>query len=156
MKDYLLSPRLAIWLVVVLALIAVLLSAIDKVRPKAEQVAAEVVVKQILEKANRYKEFWLVKKRPSSASVFGFDVRFAETGWPLPVKVAQDSVECEYWLELLYPDKRIFTVYPQYMNESRYNEDIDPQYQCRYRYQKQQSVVIRLQKGQFSVSLEQG
>lgn len=143
-----LNPRLIVWLSVVIVLVWGMLTETEKIRPKAERVAFELAARQMLERANRYKESWLLKDRPQSATVFGDKIRFGQQGWPLPLSVQGGNVDCEFWLRLLYPDTKIFALYPEYQDQST-----DLAYQCRYNYRHGQAVVIRLQQGQFSVTL---
>jgi MSHA biogenesis protein MshF len=144
-----LNPRLIVWLFVVIVLTGILLTETEKVRPEAERVAFTIAARQMLEKANRYKESWLLQDRPQSATVFGDKVWFGQRGWPLPLTASGGEVDCKFWLALLYPDTKIFALYPEYQDQST-----DQAYQCRYNYRYGQAVVIRLQQGQLSVSLD--
>ena len=143
------SPRLAIWLVVITVLTMYLMLAVEKVQPEAEEVAYAVAARRMLDRANYYKEHWLVGGTPHSLQITNQTVWFDRKGWPLPLRDQDGNTDCEHWLELLYPDKEIFSMYPDYHNESTSSG-----YQCRYRYKNKKSVVIRLQKGKFSVSVE--
>ena len=143
------SPRLAVWLVMIIILIMSLLQAVEKLRPEAEDVAYAVAAKRILDRANFYKEHWLVGGTPQSMRVADQLIWFDNKGWPQPLRSEDGRADCRRWLELLHPEEGIFSDNPRYKNEST-----SIGYQCRYSYYEKKAVVIRLQDGQFSVSVE--
>ena len=136
--------RFVIWSVVILSIITGLLSAWRSVETEATNTALIVASKRILDRANLYKQQYLLNgHRQMNDS--GEPLSYSRTGWLLPID--QGDVSCDYWLEQLYPDGRVLGL------DSPKIENLSDQfeYHCRYQYTEKHQIEILLKGERFRV-----
>ncbi|WP_261882503.1 MSHA biogenesis protein MshF [Vibrio pelagius] len=144
MINNLRRSRFVIWSVVILSIITGLLSAWRSVETEATHTVLVVVSKRILDRANLYKQQYLLNGHQERNSL-GEPLRYSRTGWLLPID--QSDVSCDYWLEQLYPDRRVLGLKsPKIENLSDQFE-----YHCRYKYTEKYQIEILLKGERFRV-----
>ncbi|WP_428776573.1 MSHA biogenesis protein MshF [Vibrio sp.] len=141
--------RFAIWLLVLVILVLSFLLAVRPVEKQAQQTAERLSVQRILERANYYRQEWLLKGEPSQANIDGQMVWFSARGWLIPTRDGQ-RVDCRVWLNRLHEDALI---QPGEMVQIK-NRSLDQKYDCRYFSSRDKSVNISLEKEKFSVSVD--
>ncbi|MFS1862510.1 MSHA biogenesis protein MshF [Vibrio lentus] len=144
MLNNLQRSRFVIWSVVILFLIVGLLSASKTVEEEATNTAFIVASKQMLERANRFKQQYLLKgtKREEDSEL---PKVYSRTGWVMPL---QDSErDCNYWLDQLYPQGSILGL----SSPSVEDKSDNIQFHCSYRYGYKYQIDILLKKERFSV-----
>ena len=144
MINNLRRSRFVIWSVVILSIIAGLLSMWRSVEAEATNTALIVASKRILERANLYKQQYLLNGR-EQVNEAGEPLRYSRTGWLLPIE--QTDVSCNYWLDQLYPNGKVLGLgHPKI-------EDLSDsaQYYCRYQYTEKHQIEILLKGERFRV-----
>lgn len=141
------KPASALWGVLIILLMAALLWSWKKMKPDTTDTAYELATQAILDRANAFKQIWLVHKGPQRLNLDKQNYHFSTNGWLLPLYA--NKVDCHYWLTTLYPAGEIFGSKP----ENSYSIHMDDGYMCRYNY-PEKSVVIQLSSNQFTVRLE--
>ncbi|WP_394141010.1 MSHA biogenesis protein MshF [Vibrio chagasii] len=144
MLNNLQRSRFVIWTVVILFLIIGLLSAWESVEEDATNTALIVASKRILEQANLFKQQYLLKgAEQDSDSEHSKD--YSRTGWVMPTQGSE--VDCNYWLDQLYPPKSILG-----LNSPRVEDQSDNiQFHCTYHYGDKYQIYILLKRERFSV-----
>ncbi|MGI9889514.1 MSHA biogenesis protein MshF [Vibrio chagasii] len=144
MLNNLQRSRFVIWTVVILFLIIGLLSAWESVEEDATNTALIVASKRILEQANLFKQQYLLKgAEQDSDSEHSKD--YSRTGWVMPTQGSE--VDCNYWLDQLYPPKSILG-----LNSPRVEDQSDNiQFHCIYHYGEKYQIDILLKGERFSV-----
>lgn len=144
MINNLRRSRFVIWSVVILSIIAGLLSIWRSVEAEATNTALIVASKRILERANLYKQQYLLSGH-KQINEDGKPLRYSRTGWLIPIE--QTDVNCNYWLDQLYPNGRVLGLgNPQIENLSDSFE-----YHCRYQYTEKHQIEILLKGERFRV-----
>ncbi len=139
------SPRFLIWLVLFSLLMMGVVMAWQHMQPQAEETAFAVARKSILDRANGYKQFWLVHKQPVQQIMDGQPVTFNPYGWVLPVK--EGKTDCGHWLTLLYPERKIIGL-ALLGSESLQQGQTQI---CHYQYEGGHQLTIRLEGRRFRV-----
>ena len=144
MINNLRRSRFVIWSVVILSIITGLLAAWRTVETEATNTALIVASKRILDRANLYKQQYLLNGRQQFNDA-GEPLGYSRTGWLLPIE--QGNVSCDYWLEQLYPDGRVLGL------DSPKIENLSDQfeYHCRYQYTEKHQIEILLKGERFRV-----
>lgn len=140
------TPRFALWLLLVLVLLITQLQLLQNVEPEAEGAAFAVASRRMLERANQYKEYWLLNGYPQLTELDGRPVVFSDSGWALPVNRGQAG--CAEWFALLYPQQLIFNQHYQRVLAV----DLSIGYQCRYFFGQDRYIELQLDQSRFSVS----
>lgn len=120
----------------------------QKLQVTTVETAYAVAAKRMLNKANYYKENWLIQKRPETMLIEGQQIQFNSEGWPLPIK--NDVVDCEYWLLLLNESKDVFG---QTFTSIKSN-NIENGYICSYFYKEHSAIILKLIDKKLSVSID--
>ncbi|EDK28199.1 MSHA biogenesis protein MshF [Vibrionales bacterium SWAT-3] len=144
MLNNLQRSRFVIWTVVILFLIIGLLSAWKSVEEDATNTALIVASKRILEQANLFKQQYLLKgvEQESDSAP---PKNYSRTGWVRPIQ--SSKVDCNYWLDQLYPPKSILG-----LNSPRVEDQSDNiQFHCTYYYGDKYQIDIFLKSERFSV-----
>ncbi|MDQ2166010.1 MULTISPECIES: MSHA biogenesis protein MshF [Vibrio] len=150
MKTAIERSQFVIWGLIVFVLLMALLSAWQSIEKEANQTALAVASSKIVERANFYKQDWLLKGRPSTLIANGRLLNMSATGWVLPLAENESSIDCRYWLSLLYPDEQLLES-KVISIESAHQVN---QYQCRYVYSQKQVITIELLRDKFTVSVD--
>ncbi|AEH34313.1 MSHA biogenesis protein MshF [Vibrio anguillarum] len=150
MKTAIERSQFVIWGLIVFVLLMALLSAWQSIEKEANQTALAVASSKIVESANFYKQDWLLKGRPSTLIANGRLLNMSATGWVLPLAENESSIDCRYWLSLLYPDEQLLES-KVISIESAHQVN---QYQCRYVYSQKQVITIELLRDKFTVSVD--
>lgn len=150
MKTAIERSQFVIWGLIVFVLLMALLSAWQSIEKEANQTALAMASSKIVESANFYKQDWLLKGRPSTLIANGRLLNMSATGWVLPLAENESSIDCRYWLSLLYPDEQLLES-KVISIESAHQEN---QYQCRYVYSQKQVITIELLRDKFTVSVD--
>lgn len=155
--------RLVIWLLLVVILLMTLMTLWRPVEQRASDTALVVASKRILDRANYYKQEWLLKKQPKRLYLQGKSlqeqtlqekesqeqvVAFSESGWPITID-DQANIDCVAWLKLLYPEERILEYVPVQIN----NVSKSDYYLCEYSYTQSVILLMSLKHNRFSVSV---
>lgn len=140
--------RFSVWLLVVVVLIASFVSAYQSVEKEASDSAYLVASKRIIETASFYKQKWLLDGQPEVVKVGSEMLTISQNGWMLPVDT-QGNVDCEYWLRVLYPDRRILDSLPITIT----NLTEGYHYRCDYDYGMNRHLVIDLNYKNFSTKV---
>ncbi|MBF4245507.1 MULTISPECIES: hypothetical protein [Vibrio] len=150
MKTAIERSQFVIWGLIVFVLLMALLSAWQSIEKEANQTALAMASSKIVESANFYKQDWLLKGRPSTLIANGRLLNMSATGWVLPLAENESSIDCRYWLSLLYPDEQLLES-KVISIESAHQAN---QYQCRYVYSQKQVITIELLRDKFTVSVD--
>ncbi|MCG3730096.1 type II secretion system protein [Vibrio cincinnatiensis] len=135
--------RLMVWLVVIGILLVYLLRAWPPIQKELERTALELANREIVERANDYKQQWLLQGQPQRLLWQGQEVTFSDFGWVLPNPV--DGKRCPQVLNWLYPEQTILNQ-PLGIEEQKIPEG----YRCQLNYSEEQSVIIILQNNRFT------
>lgn len=146
MKQLVLS-RFVVWLLLVSVLILSVIYAGQKLQLRTIDTAYAVAAKRMLDKANYYKENWVIRKEPESMVIEGKNVQFSPEGWPLPIK--EDQLDCRYWLLLLNESEEVFG----YSIDNIKSHHLDNGYICSYSYIEQDAIILKLINKKLSVSI---
>lgn len=138
--------RVAVWLLLVLVLISSLIWAWRNLLPKANQSAFLLASQTMVERANYYKQQWLLSQKPTQLTIEGIQLNYTDNGWVKPVDVNQQT-NCRVWLDILYPQSEVLGLNPIAIK----NQTIQTAYRCDYFYQYNQLISISLIDGKFVV-----
>ncbi|HCJ6892268.1 TPA: MSHA biogenesis protein MshF [Vibrio cholerae] len=144
MKKGFERARFAVWLLLVLVLIGALFSVWRSMSRETMQTAIEVTKQRMAERANIYKQEWVLQGRPEQLR-FEQDRVFMQNGWVFP-KLDQ-GVDCEKVLFLLYPDRKVLDWLPRVTAIQRANG-----YQCRYQYGDRVQLDVELKDRYFAIN----
>lgn len=141
-------PRVAIWLAVIVALLAFLSFNWNKIDQQAENTTFEVVVGQMSERANSYRQQWLVNKQPDVLSVAEQIVHFDHNGWVKPINGNQ--VDCDWWLTILYPN--LGWGYVDIPKSTLKSDGLV--YRCRYQFDNSKILDLTLSDKKLAITVE--
>lgn len=134
------------WFLVIGILLIGLLQAWPPIQAALERTALELANREIIERANDYKQLWLLENQPSDLQWQGQRLTFSVTGWVLPTQV--DGKRCTQLLNWLYPKQHIL------QKKLQVEEQPIPQgYQCELYYTQAQFIKITLQNNSFSSTI---
>ncbi|OLQ86963.1 MSHA biogenesis protein MshF [Vibrio panuliri] len=140
--------RFAVWLLLIMILVMAFLLAWQKVEQEASSTALVVAGKRILDRANFYKQEWLLAGQPAQLNVQQKFIHYSAKGWPLP-QHQTNKVDCGYWMDLLYQEQRVLGTLPKKINDNSTSSD----FQCQYFYGNHEAILIGLVDDKFSVSV---
>ncbi|RTZ14313.1 MSHA biogenesis protein MshF [Vibrio aquaticus] len=140
--------RLVIWLLVVIVLVMSFLITWQNVEREANDTAFLVASKRVIERANYYKQQWLLSGQQAQVELDGEIVHFSPSGWVLPASREQEY-DCSAWLEMLYPDEEILGDTPIEIE----SDFINSEYQCHYLYKQDRFMSIGLIDNKFFVKV---
>jgi MSHA biogenesis protein MshF len=140
--------KFVIWSVVALLLVVTVLYSGQRLYTRTAQTAFDVAANRMQNKANFYKEHWLLEGRPESLVFDGQHVQFSHQGWPLPYQ--NDELDCRYWLQILNDSQQVFGYSLQHYSVN----NMDNGYICAYGYTEQNAIMVRLIDGTLSVSAD--
>ncbi|MFW7524589.1 MSHA biogenesis protein MshF [Vibrio ostreicida] len=146
--NYLKRSRVVVWALIVIVLVLNFVFMLESVEQNIDETAYLLASKRIIDRASFYKQKWLINEQQHTLTVEGKKIRFSASGWPLPV-MSGNKTDCEYWLSLLYPEKRILDSLPASIEENTGFGD----YRCVYTYDSNKSIHIQLVDHRFSVSI---
>ncbi|WP_254413570.1 MSHA biogenesis protein MshF [Vibrio furnissii] len=138
--------RLILWALVVLSLIAVLLMAWQPINRELDATAMTVANQRIIERANVYKQEWLLRGSPDEMAFDGQRLTFSPTGWVFPRQ--DDNIDCGRLLQWLYPDEKILNIAPII-----HGENLSDGYMCYFDFYAHRSIKIILQNNRFTSSV---
>lgn len=139
-------PAIAIWMFLVGILLATLAFNWQKIDDEASGTTFLMLENQITERANAYRQQWVISKQPSFIEYEGKKVQLDDNGWVLPLH--GNEVNCKWWLETLYP--RLGSTYlaaPKTQMLSGY-----PTYHCRYKFNEEMVLDLVLNEKKLSIS----
>ncbi|ENM5742315.1 MULTISPECIES: hypothetical protein [Vibrio] len=145
MKSGFERARFAVWVLLVLVLISALFSVWRSMSRETMQTAIEVTKQRMAERANTYKQEWVLQGRPEQLR-FEQDRVFMQNGWVFP-KVDQ-GVDCEKVLVLLYPDRKVLDWLPKVTSINLANG-----YRCDYQYSEIAQIEVELKDRFFAVNV---
>jgi MSHA biogenesis protein MshF len=135
--------RLMVWLVVIGILLVSLLRAWPPIQKELERTALVLANREIIERANDYKQQWLLQGQPQQLLWQGEEVTFSDFGWVLPNSV--DGQRCPQVLNWLYPEQMLLG------QTLRVEEQKVPEgYHCQLSYNQDLSLIIMLQNNKFT------
>lgn len=140
--------RFVIWLLAIIIIVMSFLIAWKPVEEEAENTALFLASNRILERANYYKQEWLLKGQLEKLTINRHELTFSESGWALPIQ--NGKLDCAYWLDLLYPEQQLLGIDDAESNI--YKEQNG--YRCQYRYVSNMSIILQLKNERFSVNVE--
>ena len=133
-----------IWLSSIVILLMTLMTAWQSVEEEATNTAVIVTSKRMLERANLFKQQYLLygKKNIAEASD---EIHYSNTGWLLPI--VEGNRSCDFWLAQLYPKKQILGVGEPII------EDMSDktQFHCRYHYTNKYQIDVLLNQERFNI-----
>lgn len=141
--------RLSVWLFAVVMLLLGLLTGLQSVEGDASDSAFLVASKRVIERGNYYKQKWLLAGQPQRLNTESQVMAFSPHGWVLPTG-REGKVDCHFWLELLYPEERVFKSRPVEVNNVSQGE---AHYRCDYDYGDNRHLVIDLNNKRFSAKV---
>ncbi|OIQ24849.1 MSHA biogenesis protein MshF [uncultured Vibrio sp.] len=143
------QSQFVIWLLLVVVLVLSFMLAWQKVDKEATDTAMLVASKRIIERANYYKQEWLLNKQPPKLLIDGEMLTMSRSGWVMPID-QEKQANCLYWLKVLYPENRGLE-----SSQVGMVDDVDNmKYQCRYTGDGNQVIVIQLVNDKFTVSVD--
>ncbi|MER0302465.1 MSHA biogenesis protein MshF [Vibrio vulnificus] len=140
---------LVFWLLLVVTLFAVFAQIWQPVENEASKAASEVSVKRMLERANLYKQEWLLQGKPKRLEMDEQRIPMSAYGW-VPLKDEHGQFQCQNWLDLHFPERRILESQLLSIDE----QEINGAYQCRFNYQADLLVVVTQQRKVLKISVE--
>lgn len=140
--------RWVIWLVVLLVILLAFTMAWKKVEREASDTALVVASKRILERANYYKQQWLLSGQPKRLSIEDDSLSFTHNGWVIPQKMPYKT-DCRYWLEILYPERKVLESLPKKITDN----SSALAFSCHYLYSNEHAIYVELKDNKFSVSV---
>lgn len=146
MPKQIIRPRFAVWAITIMVLLLALLVSWHKIEREASGTALEVASKRILERANFYKQQWLLAKQPQQLVIGQNVIHYTATGWVKPVN-ADNNLDCEYWLALLYQERQVLGNLPNKTHENSTSSS----FQCKYYFEDSGAITIDLIGGKFNV-----
>jgi len=141
------SLRFVLWLLLISTLMVTVLYVGKNLEIKTTDTAYAVATKRMLNKANYYKENWVIQKQPEMMKINGEDIVFSPEGWPLPIK--SGIVDCRYWLLLLNENEKVFG----YTIKDIKSHHTDDDYICSYSYNVQDAIILKLIDKTLSISI---
>ncbi|EGU41682.1 MSHA biogenesis protein MshF [Vibrio ichthyoenteri ATCC 700023] len=140
--------RWVVWLMVLLAILLAFIWSWQKVEQEASDTALTVASKRIVERANYYKQQWLLSGQPQQLTIEGRPLIFTHSGWVIPQKSANKTV-CDDWLDVLYQERKVLESLPEKIID---NSDALG-FQCEYSYSREHAIYVQLKNNKFSVSV---
>ena len=140
--------RWVVWLMVFVALLLAFMVAWKKVDQEASDTALLVASKRMLDRANYYKQQWLLSDQPRSLIIAGRPLHFSQSGWVIPQKIA-NKTDCNYWLDVLYEERKVLESFPEEIIDNSYGLD----FECQYLYSREHAIYVELNHNKFSVSV---
>nr|WP_253820780.1 MSHA biogenesis protein MshF [Vibrio sp. 99-70-13A1] len=117
----------------------------QSVEEEATNTAVIVASKRILDRANLFKQQYLLDRKQHDIEPFSGGLSYSKTGWLLPIKDNKRS--CSFWLSQFYPKTEILGVgFPSIEDMSD-----QTQFHCRYHYTKKYQIDVRLNQERFNV-----
>lgn len=138
--------RLMVWALVVCSLIAALLMSWPSINRELDMTAMEVANKRIIERANLYKQEWLLRGSPEHMEFAGQSLTFSASGWVFPRQA--ENVDCARLLKWLYPDEKILNTAPVIRSVN-----VSGGYICYFEFYERYSIKIILENNRFSSSV---
>ncbi|QXO17112.1 MULTISPECIES: MSHA biogenesis protein MshF [Vibrio] len=139
---------LILWALVVLSLIAVMFSAWQPINRELQRTAFEVASGRMIERANFYKQEWLLRGQPQRSEIDGEWMTFSPHGWLYPRLDGEGAVDCNTLLAQLYPQVTILNQPPRVTGTTLSNG-----YECVFEYHNDNTIEIRLQNNRFSAKI---
>ncbi|MGF1909082.1 MSHA biogenesis protein MshF [Vibrio kasasachensis] len=140
--------RFAVWLVLLITLLFAFVVSWQKVEQEANETALAVASKRIVERANYYKQQWILSGQPQRLTLAQKLIRYSHSGWAKPINLA-NKVDCNYWLELFYEEERVLDSLPIKINDN----SMQSNFQCEYIYTQESAIMISLIDNKFSVGV---
>ncbi|MBA5762105.1 MSHA biogenesis protein MshF [Vibrio sp. 404] len=140
--------RLAVWFLVLVTLLFAFVIAWKKVEQEASDTALLVASNRIVERANFYKQQWLLSGEPDKLTLNHKVIHYSKSGWVKPLNLA-NKVDCHYWLALFYEEERVLESLPIKIKD---NSKLSG-FQCEYFYSREHAIYINLVDNKFSVGV---
>ncbi|MGR5253698.1 hypothetical protein ACPV5S_15980 [Vibrio astriarenae] len=138
----------AIWVCLVVSLIAAFFWSWRKMESPVTNVAYIVAGKRILEQANSYHQDWLLMKKPSTLVVNDKSLVMSNKGWVTPVD-ENGYNNCDYWWTVLYPKGEVFN---GQLDRIEMVEDKD-NLSCHFYYLSEHEIIISLVDGRLKIDV---
>lgn len=138
-SQYVERSRLAMWLVVIISLVMSFLLVWQSVVREANQSAMLLATQQVVERANYFKQQWLLAGQNTSLTIEKRRLNYTEMGWVKPINDSQ-QVDCQMWLDTLYPQHQILGQQVVAIE----NQTIGDGYLCLYNYGDDVFISISL------------
>lgn len=140
--------KMALWFAVICTLLLSLLSSVEKLRVNIEDTAFAVATKRIHDRANLYKQQWVLSGQPEQLTIDGHAVNFSSNGWVKPTNGDEFDL-CLSWFWVLYPERVVIDETPSSVeNFSELNS-----YRCDYVFSQGKRIRIELVEGKFSIDI---
>ncbi|MDE1515807.1 MULTISPECIES: MSHA biogenesis protein MshF [Vibrio] len=146
MKHGLLRARLVVWWLLLLILLTALLAAWRAVWVDTAQTAIDITRLRMIERANLYKQQWLLQGRPNRLPIEQ-DQIVIQHGWVFPKR--EQTVDCEAVLSLLYPQRTLLNQWPRVTGI-----DLADGYRCHYQYGEREYIEVELNGRHFAVDIK--
>ncbi|MGL4380411.1 MAG: MSHA biogenesis protein MshF [Vibrio sp.] len=137
--------RLVVWWLLVLILLTALLAAWRTLWVDTAQTAIDITRLRMIERANRYKQQWLLQGQPDRLPI-GKDQMVMQHGWIFPKR--EQAVDCEAVLSLLYPPRTLLNQWPRVTSI-----DLADGYRCHYQYGEREYIEVELNGRHFAVNI---
>lgn len=142
--SYIERSRLATWLLVIVCLMMSFMLVWQNVVKEANQSAFLLASQRIVERANYYKQQWLLSGQQNEITIDGLTLNYTSMGWIKPLGDRQ-QVDCSYWLDILYPQHEVLGSRPSQIE----NQIIANGYHCDYLYRNNRLISITLIDNRF-------
>jgi len=140
--------RWTIWLLVILVLVLAFMLIWKDIEQEASDTALALVSKRLVDRASYFKQQWLLAKQPETLTIEGKQIVYSHMGWVKPINEAQ-QVDCEFWLEVLYQEKRVFESLPEKITDNSEGSN----FRCEYFYSRGHALSMELKQDKFSVGV---
>lgn len=138
-SQYVERSRLAMWVVVIISLVMSFLLVWQNVVREANQSAMLLATQQVVERANYFKQQWLLAGQKASLTIEEHRLNYTEMGWVKPINDSQ-QVDCQIWLDTLYPRQQVLGQQVVAIE----NQTIGDGYLCLYNYGDDVFISISL------------
>ncbi|CCN49040.1 putative MSHA biogenesis protein MshF [Vibrio nigripulchritudo MADA3029] len=136
----------SVWAALVFILLGILVVNWQKIDDEAASTTFLMIEDNITERANAYRQQWVIKKQPKVIEYQGQQIQLDHNGWVLPLH--GNTVDCSWWLETLYP-----SVDSTYLGRPKATMVSGaPSYHCRYEFSSDLVLDLVLNEKNLSIS----
>ncbi|RJX70682.1 MSHA biogenesis protein MshF [Vibrio sinensis] len=148
MTAYIRRLRVAVWFLVVMVLVLSCLLVAKGIEKDANQTALLLASNSIVERANYYKQQWLLHNNPDELKLQGNRVKYSKNGWVVP-NLSGDQVDCQRWFTILYPQQHVYGDLPSRIVDNSYGST----FKCEYLFSPNMHLTIGLKDKKFEVGV---
>ncbi|MBF9001354.1 hypothetical protein [Vibrio nitrifigilis] len=136
--------RFVLWAAVIVILVSAFIHHFLKVEEAADHAVFTLATKNMLDRANRIKQIWILRQQPSTLKIDKEIIELSKDGWVYPKKGS--NADCERVLSTVFPKRKILNIEPNVESVSSSDG-----YNCIYHYTSLYEVKVILSGKRFLV-----